>query len=462
MRNQSNSGNVVLLICILLVLVLVFIVVVADQAVKDSARQGATDTLLQDVYEGVVGNTAKGTFGYLGDVGNYPPSLMDLTTNSGLAGWNGPYVNAPIVNNMLVDHYSAPLEYFLSVATGTNDRLAVISRGRDHGSTNSASNPNVSSQFAGTLPSAGTSYTTANSDNDVYPSISDTNSLLRENAGTLSYNITNFDVNTTFNSVVAGCASLYSLNITSVPRGASDTTTLTYPSTLYSQSLSAQLLQGLYDIEVTSPQALTPLLRERVSILPGVALQRDLLAPRIDSGGAALATIIMPPVTMTVYNNTSPGASISITNFSNGATNGLANTTSGNIRTYTNVKPCTRFTADIGGTTVDSWIMPYSNYVRVIKQLPQTTYSLTVTNAGANSDVIKVVHTGFRGTTNFALVLGTVYKKKTRTFIVPGTQAAGALPAGNQGIVIEFRKRDNTLIGSANIYTASQPNIIVP
>lgn len=461
MKRSADSGNVLLLVCVLLLLVLVFILVVANQAAKDVERQAKTDPLLQQVYEAIVGNPDKMTFGYLGDIGDYPTSLMQLTTNPGVTGWNGPYINTvPLLSTsgstmMLADHYNSPLEYFLNFANATTDQIAVISRGRDHSSTNTANNPNIDSQFAGTLPNSGT-YGTANPDNEVYPDfVSDVNNLYRESVGTVTFNIRNYDQNASSNTIMAGCANLYSTNITSVPRGSSDTTTLAYPGSLYAQNLRAQLLQGLYDVEIRSLLSMGSIWRERIAILPGTNLQRDILAPRIDSN-------LSTSFNMIIHNNTSPGTAISIRNFSNNITSVLGSVASG-ARTTFSVKGCTQLDAQIGGVTVDSWIMPFGAYVRAIKQAPQTTYTLTVTNGGTNSDVIKVIQTGFQGNTTAApLVIGTVYKRKTLSFTVPGTQNAGALPAGFQGVAIEIRTRTNSLIGpgtfspaQTGIYTAN-------
>jgi hypothetical protein len=440
----SESGSILVIVCLLLFLVLTFTMVLADQAVKDSGRQREAGNVLKSVYEGVVGDTAQDEFGYLGDVGDYPASLTDLVNDPGLIGWNGPYIhNVPVANGMLYDPYGSPLEYFFDLSTTALDQLTVISRGMDHESTNGAANPNVDSEFSGILPNAG-GYGAANPDNQVYPDfLTDLDSLSREAVGTLTYDIQNFNQHSLSNAMVAGCPGLYSLNITSVPRGAADTTTLAYPSTLYAQSLEAQLLQGIYDLEITSQGAQGSEWRERVAILPGATLRKSVIAHRIDS-----STTPNTGYTLTIFNNATQTFALRVFGSSQG------NVSTGTpIRQFT-VRPCSLITATQGSTVWDTFIMPYENFTRVVKAPPQTSYTLTVTNGGTNSDVVKVVHTGHPGYPGMGMVLGTVYKRKTRTFTIPGTINQN-IPVANRGVLIEYRTRDNTLISSAT-YTGSQ------
>ncbi|MFQ5697585.1 MAG: prepilin-type N-terminal cleavage/methylation domain-containing protein [Myxococcota bacterium] len=70
-----------------------------------SAREDATRERMERIYRGMVGDPARGQYGYLGDMGQLPPRLIDLTVRGsqpvwsmGAAGvgtgWNGPYVVA--------------------------------------------------------------------------------------------------------------------------------------------------------------------------------------------------------------------------------------------------------------------------------------------------------------------------------------------------------------------------------
>lgn len=445
----SNSGSILVLACLLLFLVLTFTVVLADQTWKDTTRQKAAGELLKDVYDGIVGDPGDGTFGYLGDVGDYPASLMDLINDPGITGWNGPYIHtASVSDGMMYDAYGSPLEYFFSLANGSLDQITVISRGPDHSSTNSAMNPNVNGEFSGTLPNAG-GYPAANPDNEVYPDFyTDLDSMSREAVGTFTYNIQNFDQNASSGAMVAGCPGLYSMNITSVPRGTSDTTTLTYPSTLYAQSLETQLLQGVYDMEIRSQGALNSVWRERVALGPGTTLRNKVIAHRIDS-----STTPNTGNVLTIFNNGANTVAVRVFGASQG------NVSTGTpIRQFT-IRPCSLITVTQGANTWDTFIMPYGSFTRVVKNPPLTSYSLTVTNGGTNSDVIKVVHAGHPGYPGMGMVLGTVYKRKAKTFTIPGTTNTN-IPIANRGVLIEYRRRDGTLISSAT-YTGNQ-SVTVP
>jgi hypothetical protein len=432
---RQDAGSVLLLVCVLLFLMLTFILVLAEQTLKDSSRRADVGDSLKNVYGGIVGDSSVGTFGYLGDVGDYPSSLLDLIQNPGVTGWNGPYFrNARLDGGMVYGPYGAPLEYFTSFANGSLDKVTVISRGPDHDSSNTAANPNVSAQFTGTLPTSGL-YASANPDNVAFPDFNpDTNALQRETVGSLIYDIQNFDQNSLQNSQVAGCPGLYSLRITSVPRGSADTTTLTYPSTLYAQSLEAQLLQGVYDVEVISEISVTPIWKERVVVYPGATLRRQIVAPRIDSSTS-------PGFSLTVFNNGSNTATVRVFGSSQGTV-----TTGVGIRTFS-VKACSAVTVTQSSTTWDTFIMPYGSYTRAVKNPPLTSYTLTVTNGGTNDDVIQVVHAGMPGyPSSPKMVLGTVFKRKTQTFVVPA--ATTNHTPSNSGVVIEFQKRDGTVISS--------------
>jgi hypothetical protein len=473
-KKRSDSGNIILLLCVLLLLVLVFILVVANQAARDAERQGRTDKLLQNVYEGIVGNPDKGTFGYLGDAGDYPNTLLDLTTNvSGVRGWNGPYVNAPMApvsgNMMLVDHYGAPLEYFVNIANVSTTQLAIISRGRDHGSTNTTTNPNSRFGFITPFPTTGT-YGTSNPDNEIYPDfVSSTNNLYRENAGMVTYTIENFDENIRVNALRTGCPGLYTIKITSVPRGSGDTISLLYPGDLWAQPLAAQLLQGVYDVEITSALSVEAVWRERINILPGINLNRRVRAPRIDSS----STIYSGNVTLQQWNDSSNVMEVWANNAQLPQQGGGSGDINGTSTKLFSVKACSKVTlgpnngppaqGGSGALDYETFTMPYGAHQRVSVRntQPLTTYSLTITNGGTNSDVIKVVYQGppSPSVSSSALVLGTIYKKHTRTFVVLAN-GTGA-PAANRGVVIQYRRRDDVVI-STTTYTANNTNIVIP
>src|SRR5947207_876128 len=179
---------------------------------KDQRRTEASE--LGDIYRAIIGDPSRDQFGYLGDVGDYPHTLADLlSAPEGAAGWHGPYVTDALLSGVsFYDPFGTPVDYFLKLAPGSLDKLAIISRGPDHASSNAASNPNDSTQFTAPYPSDGATYLIAggNADNIAYPDFSSTVAPLDyENAGGLKYNIVNKDTNVLANSVVDACPLLY-------------------------------------------------------------------------------------------------------------------------------------------------------------------------------------------------------------------------------------------------------------
>ena len=69
--------------CLLLFFVAVVSVTVADRFLKTASRRVDTGEMLRRVQEAIVGDPERETFGYLGDVGDYPATLADLLENPG-------------------------------------------------------------------------------------------------------------------------------------------------------------------------------------------------------------------------------------------------------------------------------------------------------------------------------------------------------------------------------------------
>src|SRR5437868_4524703 len=102
MDHLRSRGFTVIEVTVALIIIAVIAAVLAPLAssLMNVTRANTAYNDLGNVYNAIVGNPAAGTFGYLGDVGDFPTSLMDLVTipTSGLgsaagAGWNGPYLN---------------------------------------------------------------------------------------------------------------------------------------------------------------------------------------------------------------------------------------------------------------------------------------------------------------------------------------------------------------------------------
>lgn len=141
---------------------------------------------LQTIYEAIVGDRNGNTFGYLGDVGDYPKTLSDLISPSPVPpGWNGPYIR-----------------------------------------------------------------TARNADNIVYPNAArNPGALDYESLGQVSFNIEDFDENAPKNGFVAGCPGLYDIVISSVPRR-TDEAYITYnPGTSVVDLLQGQYLVTTNTVE---------------------------------------------------------------------------------------------------------------------------------------------------------------------------------------------------------------------
>jgi general secretion pathway protein G len=361
---------------------------------NDQRRTEASE--LSDVYRAITGDPSKDQFGYLGDVGDYPHTLADLlSAPQGVAGWQGPYVSDAILSGVsFYDPFGTPIDYFLKLVPGSPDKLALISKGPDHASSNAASNPNDSAQFTSPYPSDGASYLNAggNADNIAYPDFSTTVSALEyENAGSLKYNIVNKDTNVLVNSVLDACPLLYKLVVTSHTRRSADTITLGY-----SPGLTNNFVQGLYDVSVTSPLIQGAFYSEIVAIHPGQTTTRTLRAGDVDSS-------LTPAFTLFVTNNTAGPITLKRSGVVVGVL--LAGVQNANMGP---VAVCGSMTAEDGSGTLDSWVMPWgTNSKRVIGG---SYHTLTVTNlgAGAARRQLKILRDG--------VLLGTVYQRKSVAF----------------------------------------------
>jgi hypothetical protein len=290
------------------------------------------------------------------------------------------------------------MEYYLKLAPGEMDELAIISKGPDHGSSNTASNANDRTQFSSPYPSDGVTYTNAadNADNLAYPdfSVSPTTAVDYQDVGALDYDLVNKDENQG-GAIVGACPQLYSLVITSRSRGTSDTITLPY-----TPAMTISLPQGLYDVSILSAQALSDYLSESITLYSGRTSSRHIRAENIDSNGT-------PTFSITLNNRLSSGG-IRFKRFGNNVGPVVA---AGSQTTVSGVKACGVFTAvtSPGNVTIDTWVNPWANSTHTTGSILS---SLTVTNSNASGLAarrqIQVYDDG--------VLLGTVYQRKTVVF----------------------------------------------
>ncbi len=348
--------------CLLLFFVATFSIAVADQFLKTASRRVDTGEMLRRVQEAIVGDPGRETFGYLGDVGDYPATLADLMENPGGAtvGWDGPYLtNVSLQGGMVLDPYASPLEFFLDVTPASAQKMALISRAPDHSSTNTATNPNTHALFAGVLPSnAAYAAGAGNADNVGAPDfVTNIDSLDYESTGQVRIRVLNREI---WNSdgIIDACPGLYTIEIRSAARGASDRLSLRADRT------SFDLLQGVWDFNITSTaiptlKPLTEVHKGQVVVRAGESATYDVVLLPNDAE-------MMPVADLEVTNNFSE----QITMTRNGQT------FQGNFRinagqtddTQPDAFTCIRAEARTGGNNgpiQEEWLFPYGVAHRV-------------------------------------------------------------------------------------------------
>jgi hypothetical protein len=424
--------EIVLIFTVLAVMATLF-VPLASGLVDVQRANGETDEL-KAIYTAIVGDRTVNTYGYLGDVGAYPSSLMDLVQlpASNPPGWNGPYLtNVRIDNGVMYDQFGGALEYFQpsqpSPPAVATDQLALVSKGPDRGSTNTASNPNQSSSFAGTLPSSA-SYASSisNVDNIDYPAyMNNTNLVNYQSLGTVNFSISNYDENPTANTFVEdfvpGCPGVYDIIISS----------LTHPSATHPNEAwvnyapggaSLDLLQGNYLVSVRISGSFYTIWQEEISIQPGKTQTEYLSLPGVFS------STLLSTVALTVTNS----ANVNIQPQQYGANLGGAINTGGGSGT-TGAQRCARITMQDATTEthpiIDSFIMPNFAYTKRYVTGAPTLYALTVTNSSINTlgiydDGVLAGTVGMRG------------NKRVKTFSI------------KSGDVVTFRDDNNNLVGA--------------
>ena len=363
------------------------------------SRADATAAEMAQIYEAMLGDQRE-RFGYVGDVGTYPASLADLVISPGATGWKGPYLtNANIVNNRLTDPYGQPYEYYLVAGVTGSDQLAIISRGPDGLSTNTAANPNAAANFTGTAPSNAAYGSGANNaDNVVYPAPSATNAnALNVNIfGTLALNIQNFDSNALVNAFVPACPNLYSVTVTSQSRGTAEVSNLGY-----APGFQVDLPQGIYQVLVTAQNLSAAPFNEKLTAIPGQTLTRSPNITGLDSSGTdqfvLTVTNKQPSETLRVYQFAtllSPQSGSSPIP-ANGGTSAFS------------VRACSQVFIKSGTTTAirDQVVMPWSNVSKIVGA---TAASVAVTNNTAGT--IRMFNSG--------IFFGEIKKGKSQTFTV--------------------------------------------
>ena len=99
-QNTNGFGLIEITIIIITIGILAAIAMQSMTALMTDARQVKTEREMELLADAIVGNAdisagaQRADFGYIGDVGSFPPNLDALTTNpGGYATWDGPYIS---------------------------------------------------------------------------------------------------------------------------------------------------------------------------------------------------------------------------------------------------------------------------------------------------------------------------------------------------------------------------------
>jgi len=119
-RNQHGFSLIELTVIIVIIGILVAVAMKSMTTVTEDVRLVKTEQEMERLARAIVGDpdiTAGGArtdFGYVGDIGAFPPDLAALMTNPGLGTWDGPYLPAGFVQDSdgyRIDEWGQPYNY---------------------------------------------------------------------------------------------------------------------------------------------------------------------------------------------------------------------------------------------------------------------------------------------------------------------------------------------------------------
>ena len=434
-RHGEGFTVIEMVVVIALVLILVGMLVPAVITFVTSERTHGSVDVLEHIHRGIVGDLTLDEVGYLGDVGVYPASLLDLVNATSTVGWHGPYItDVQLDSSVLIDGFGGRIEYFNEIlSTADPDCVAIISKGPDLNSNNGLPNPNVASACTGLIPPATYIANALNLDNIAFRNFFENVTLLDyEPIGTLAYSIFNKNFDPDVGEITPGCPAAFTVTVTSTARDIADQTVLPFtPGT------TDDLVQGTYDVAVTPSGTLGtgPIWQDRVTIRPGVTITKT-INPSID-------TRRTPRYSLEITNNFPPPQSTGrIRLFEIHVSRGSINP--GITRTFTNVEGCSPMrierrvsTGPNVWRTIDQFIMPdHDNRLpsppaaNFSKTYPQSLYDLCITNDEGQKIIVA----------QQGLVLGTIHRF--------GSTKTKCFSNLEESSLMEIMRQDGTSLGS--------------
>lgn len=374
-RRKGFSLVEVATVLVVLAVITVILVPIAGSLVSGNRSNEAIAEAFR-IYTAVVGDPSKNFYGYVGDTGQFPSSLMDLIQSPGVSGWNGPYLNGVhLESGYVADPYGSPYECYYSTdtSTATADHFAIISRGPDLQSTNMATSNQCTKYNGSTMPA---SYAQSGDDEDnvVYPRFTDNSSLLKYNqVGTLSITIFNFDQNSLVNALVPGCPHFYTISVSPVSRTTNESFTMPYNP----GANSVDLVQGLYKVTITSPLSSGVLWQDQVVINPGATISKTATLNNALNSSSTTAQSFAP--------SNNYGSTLTFLSFNSGI-GAVANLTSSGIST--SPRACAQIMAQTPSSqVVDAFVYPYlgSTYNRKVNTNNLCTLTILNSNVGGTA-----------------------------------------------------------------------------
>ncbi|MCH8027528.1 MAG: prepilin-type N-terminal cleavage/methylation domain-containing protein [candidate division Zixibacteria bacterium] len=137
-NNQAGFSLIELTIALIIISILIGVALQQMTSVMDDGRQIKTEREMEILANSIVGNpgltgnSGRTDFGYVGDVGSFPPNISALYTNpGGYASWDGPYIPVGFVQDstgLKTDEWGAAYNYSGGVTISSTGSGTTISK----------------------------------------------------------------------------------------------------------------------------------------------------------------------------------------------------------------------------------------------------------------------------------------------------------------------------------------------